>query len=272
MSGPIYSSCANSFPIVFFFLSLSFFFPSFPVFIHIFVIFSFSFILPVIYFFFRFFVNFRVLRFFSFYHFLKHIFSVISIPECKSKPADIAFIIDDSRSIYGPDFYKGMEFIENFVDIFQIGPQDVRIAAVTFGQIVITYSTFGFEANNNKREVLNALGRIKFKPRYGSATFTDKAITYARNNFFNHARPNVKKVAIILTDGRSEYPPKTKAEAELLKSQDVDIIAIGVGSAVEESEQNSIASSPDSVFLVNSYGALKKIIRSLRFITCRGKL
>ena len=194
------------------------------------------------------------------------------ISECGGHPADIAFIVDDSRSIQPPDFYKGMYFLRSFVSLFKINSDNVCIATVTFGKRVIIGTAFGFNKNKEKKQVLDALKWIKFRPELGGSTNTAMAIAYTRQKFFVNARPNVKKVAIVLTDGRSDNPIKTAAEAHLLKNQGVKMIAIGVGKLVDDSELKAIASDPKSVFHVNSYNALKNIIRTLGSITCKGKL
>ena len=52
---------------------------------------------------------------------------------CGNKPADIAFVLDESGSIWGPDFDRQIQFVKDVVGIFQIGPDKTRIGALTFG-------------------------------------------------------------------------------------------------------------------------------------------
>ena len=159
----------------------------------------------------------------------------------------------------------------HFIDTYDIGTQLVRIAAVTFGEKVITDSAFGFNRHKQKSEVLDALSAMKFRPELGGGTNTAMAIANVRQKFFVNARPNAINVAIVLTDGRSKNPRMTALEAGRLKSKGVKMIAIGVGRSVDDTELRSIASNAKNVFKVDTYGALEHILRSLDFVTCRGK-
>ena len=49
-----------------------------------------------------------------------------------SKPADILFLLDDSRSIWGPDFQKMLTFCTAIVAEMSIGPDHTRVAAAGF--------------------------------------------------------------------------------------------------------------------------------------------
>jgi len=53
----------------------------------------------------------------------------------------------------------------------------------------------------------------------------------AREQLFNHARPNVTKLAVVITDGTGSSS-NYRAEADLLKAQNVEVFCVGVTSHV----------------------------------------
>ncbi|GAB1608200.1 collagen alpha-4(VI) chain-like [Argonauta hians] len=187
---------------------------------------------------------------------------------CEGSPADIVFIIDSSRSIPPQDFVKQVKFIGDVVGTFHIGPTETRIGAVTFGQQIIIENTFGLSKYTDESSLKTGISNIDFKPRYGGSTETALAISYARKNIFNNARPGVQKIGIVLTDGVSTYRYKTIAEAGLAKKEGILMMAIGVGRKIDMEELKGIASGKDYVFTVDSFDALQQIKVELGMKTC----
>ena len=70
---------------------------------------------------------------------------------------------------------------------------------------------------------------------------------------------DIRKVGIVLTDGRSDDPDATWEQAMSLRSnRDVSMIAVGVGNNIRQLELESIASAPHSstVMLVEDFDDL----------------
>jgi len=56
-----------------------------------------------------------------------------------------------------------------------------------------------------------------------------QAFRVARNQLFNEARPNITKLAILVTDGKANREAtQTLHEANLTKAQDVEVFCIGI--------------------------------------------
>uniref|UniRef100_A0A0L8HJQ0 VWFA domain-containing protein n=1 Tax=Octopus bimaculoides TaxID=37653 RepID=A0A0L8HJQ0_OCTBM len=187
---------------------------------------------------------------------------------CEGRPAEIVYIIDDSRSIHPNDFLTQIDFVVDVTRTFPIGPDNVRIGAVTFGDKIIKSNTFPLTKYTDEASLLTGLSNIKFSPEDGGSTQTAKAIMYARKSVFNDSRDGVAKIAIILTDGESTEKHKTLAEATLAKSLGINIIAIGVGPKIDADELEAIASNHESVFTVNSFNALQQIKIKLGMKAC----
>lgn len=86
-------------------------------------------------------------------------------------------------------------------------------------------------------------------------------------------RPNVPNVAIVVTDGQSNNPNLTIAEAQKARAAGITVLAIGVGSGVSRKELNAIATDPDSthVFMADNFDALKSLKALLSTKACEGK-
>lgn len=55
------------------------------------------------------------------------------------------------------DFQKGKEFLRDFANLFSVGEDTVRFAAVTYGRGVYTEDAFGFEEYTNNEALSRAL-------------------------------------------------------------------------------------------------------------------
>lgn len=86
-------------------------------------------------------------------------------------------------------------------------------------------------------------------------------------------RDNAAKIAIVITDGRSQDSAATAQEAQHLRDKGVTVFSIGVGTGPQESELRAMASDPDSdhVFIVTNFDALSLIKSSLQQRACEGK-
>ena len=95
-----------------------------------------------------------------------------------------------------------MEFVHDIVDFLNVGPDETRIAAVSFSNYV--YPEFNFSSSATKQDVLNSIGRIRHS--MGHATRTYLALEYTNRVIYapgNGERPDVIDVVIVLTDGET---------------------------------------------------------------------
>lgn len=52
--------------------------------------------------------------------------------ECSNQPADIRFLIHQSRGVGKPNIRKNFDFVDKFVDDFDIGNNSVKISSFAF--------------------------------------------------------------------------------------------------------------------------------------------
>lgn len=119
-------------------------------------------------------------------------FSVVS---CKVV-ADLAFLVDSSGSIGRTNWKRMKRFLENLVGAFNIEPNGVRIAVVSYStkaKLMFTFNTFsGSELNQGK--VAQLISEMAWQKGF---TYIDKALALAETDVFTIAggmRPKVAKV------------------------------------------------------------------------------
>lgn len=189
---------------------------------------------------------------------------------CGGKPADLVFVMDSSGSISSSDFIKQKEFITGMVDLFETDTGKIRVGVVTYSNWA--FLEFNLNTYTNKSDIKASIEAVR---HYKGDTNTGSAIAYMRDVMFqehNGARDGVPRIAIVLTDGRSNDPVFTVEEATKAKQEDIVMFAIGVGSDKSMYELTGIASDPDDqyVFQVADYTALQYIKTMLAIETCKG--
>lgn len=186
-------------------------------------------------------------------------------PKVCQRPGDLVFVLDESGSIWGPDFQRQLSFTEHIADEFQIGPNHTRIGMMTFGSD--TRIIFHLDQYDNRDAIKNEIKAISQKR---GGTRTDIALEQMRVEMFSrqHTRPNAAAVAIVITDGESEYPDLTAEQAKLAHEAGIQVLAIGVGPSFVKDELERIASSLDLVYAVDNYAALTSLQKSFAVRTC----
>ena len=193
------------------------------------------------------------------------------VTACGGRPADIVFCLDGSSSIWGPDFNRQLEFVEDMTRVFQVGPNMTKIGVVTFGD----NPTMEFNLNDYQYES-DVLAAIQYVHQITGGTNTADALKTMRKEYFipGNSRGDVIKMAIVITDGKSNDRSATIEQAKLLKAEGVHVFAVGVGDRCDEKELRMIASEPasDYVHRASNYAALKTIRRILALKACKGRL
>ncbi|XP_066579143.1 collagen alpha-1(XII) chain isoform X2 [Amia ocellicauda] len=179
--------------------------------------------------------------------------------------ADVVLLVDGSYSIGLANFAKVRAFLEVLVNSFDIGPNKVQISLVQYSRD--PYTEFALNTHHDMSAVVKA---VRTFPYRGGSTNTGKAMTYVREKIFipsKGARPNVPRVMILITDGKSS--DAFKDPATRLRSTDVEIFAVGVKDAVR-SELEAIANPPADthVYTVEDFDAFERISKELTQSIC----
>uniref|UniRef100_A0A3Q2YE76 Integrin subunit alpha 1 n=1 Tax=Hippocampus comes TaxID=109280 RepID=A0A3Q2YE76_HIPCM len=121
------------------------------------------------------------------------------VQEC-SKELDIVIVLDGSNSIY--PWTSITDFLVRFIENIQIGPKLSQVGIVSYGETVthrVNLSQF-----DNTADLLDFVRELPQQTGFKTMTFL--GIDTARREAFmpeRGARPGVKKVMVIVTDGES---------------------------------------------------------------------
>ncbi|XP_054475062.1 matrilin-3a [Anoplopoma fimbria] len=188
--------------------------------------------------------------------------------QCRSRPLDLVFIIDSSRSVRPGEFEKVKIFLADMVDTLDVGSDATRVSVVNYASTVKI--EFLLKSHFNKPNMKIAISRIE---PLAAGTMTGLAIKTAVNEAFTEqsgARPlsrKISKVAIIVTDGRPQDQVEEVSAAA--RASGIEIYAVGVDRADMRSLQ-LMASIPleDHVFYVETYGVIEKLTSKFRETLC----
>lgn len=164
--------------------------------------------------------------------------------------ADVVYIIDTSGSLNQTDLEYSVDFLYDVTNFLTIGSSDIKISIVTFSNVSIVQHDFN--SFSDKAAVLAALVNLKSITTAGG-TKTYEALNDA-NNLFTSAssgrRSGVNQTVVVLTDGKSDNLLSTRAAADTLQFQGIEVFAVGVGSEVvdDKTELYAIATDPDSYY------------------------
>uniref|UniRef100_A0A3Q1GER9 VWFA domain-containing protein n=1 Tax=Acanthochromis polyacanthus TaxID=80966 RepID=A0A3Q1GER9_9TELE len=203
-------------------------------------------------------------EYFQFYRWL-----TIDTPfiECKrANVADIVFIVDESGSIKEANFQLMRTFLSSIISGLEVGLARVRLGIVTYNEMQtaqLYLNTF-----QTKTDILQL---INFMPYSGGGTNTGAALDFTLKNIFNEkrgSRKGVQKVAVVVTDGKSQ--DSVVVPAATLRRAGVTVYAVGIKDA-NEAELREMATSPPEkhVFIVDSFTQLKSLEQTLQKSLCR---
>ncbi|KAK5853916.1 hypothetical protein PBY51_015031 [Eleginops maclovinus] len=200
---------------------------------------------------------------------LLHLFSAAQdeeIRSCRTAPCDLVFILDGSWSVEDVNFELIKHWLVNITSSFNIGQKFTQVGVVQYSDDPIIEIPLG--KHFSSKELIKAMESIDYM---GGNTRTGTAIKFATDKVFGFSErgpAGISRIAVVLTDGKSQDEVLKAAEAARKKG--VILFAIGVGSETEESELNDIANKPYSkyVFSVEDYKGISRIIQIIRQKLC----
>ncbi|XP_064644644.1 cartilage matrix protein-like [Lineus longissimus] len=169
---------------------------------------------------------------------------------------DIYFMIDASGSVKAQNFPHLLQFVNILIGSLPIGQNQVRVGVYRFNH----QPTFIFPLNRyyNKAAMQRAVSAIRFT---AGTTGTFRVLRQMRLNGFTAAngdRPGVHNIGILITDGISNNPYQTIAEATACKRAGIELFCVGA-QIPSMKEVTAIASKPKKphLFRVNKFHQMK---------------
>ncbi|XP_053237066.1 collagen alpha-1(XXI) chain [Podarcis raffonei] len=182
---------------------------------------------------------------------------------CRTAPTDLVFILDGSWSVGPENFEIVKRWLVNITSNFDIGPKFIQVGVVQYSDYPVLEIPLGSHDSNE-----NLVRGMEYIQYLGGNTRTGKAIQFAIDHLFAKSARFLTKIAVVLTDGKSQDDVKEVA-AEARKNK-ITLFAIGVGSETEEDELRAIANKPSStyVFYVEDYIAISRIREVIKQKLC----
>ncbi|XP_042294317.1 collagen alpha-1(XXI) chain [Sceloporus undulatus] len=182
---------------------------------------------------------------------------------CRTAPTDLVFILDGSYSVGPENFEIVKRWLVNITSNFDIGPKFIQVGVVQYSDYPVLEIPLG--SHDSNENLVRAMEYIQY---LGGNTQTGKAIQFSLDHLFAKSSRFLTKIAVVLTDGKSQDDVKDVA-AEARKNK-ITLFAIGVGSETEEEELRAIANKPSStyVFYVEDYIAISRIREVIKQKLC----
>ncbi|XP_069051661.1 cartilage matrix protein isoform X2 [Lepisosteus oculatus] len=194
--------------------------------------------------------------------------AALSAGLCRTRPMDLVFIVDSSRSVRPSEFEQVKVFLTKVIEGLDVGPNATRVGVVNYASGV--KNEVSLKTYRNKAALVKAVTKIE---PLATGTMTGLAIQFAMNVAFSEAEgarvrsSDISKVAIIVTDGRPQ--DNVKDVAARARDLGIQIFAIGVG-RVDMNTLRQIASTPleDHVDYVESYSIIEKLTKKFQEAFC----
>ncbi|XP_046380419.2 collagen alpha-4(VI) chain-like [Haliotis rufescens] len=190
---------------------------------------------------------------------------LVSSQSCPSVRRDLVILLDSSGSVTKQDFERAKQFLESFIGDLEVSDEGYQIAVVRFSDGTRREAKLG-QFNGKKGELMAKVMKIYHN---GGGTNTAKALNYALTKILTKRnRDEVPDQILTLTDGKSDDMEATAKVIEAARAKHVEMISVGVGAGVNDTELRNLASRPELMFKVNSYAELSSIKSQLVALSC----
>ena len=167
---------------------------------------------------------------------------------CKSG-LDIIFVLDASGSVGILHFVTMKSFVKTIISNFEIGADKTSVGVIRFASSASIVIPLG--SINNAAQLNNSITNIYYT---NGGTATHLALNLLQTAFNNsRTSQGVPQVAIVFTDGQSNSPSSTAQAAQLVHDAGIVVYSFGIGSGIDTTELNAIASSSNNVFVISNF-------------------
>lgn len=214
-------------------------------------------------------------------------------PACADGVMDLVFVIDGSKSMGPANFELVKQFVIGIVESLDVSQTGAHVGLLQYSTKVRT--EFTLSQHTSVQGIRQAVSRMQYM---GRGSMTGSALRHMFQFSFSAkegARPNVPRISIVFTDGRSqddvsEWANKAKnsgipsffsyfsgigrfLSCSFLLFLGVTIYAVGVGKAIEQ-ELREIASEPDEkhLYYAEEFKDMGEITKKLKSRMCTGAL
>ncbi|NXO17111.1 COSA1 protein, partial [Oriolus oriolus] len=195
--------------------------------------------------------------------------------KCRVIPLELVFVIDSSESV-GPDNFNIIKtFMKTFIDKVSANHATTRIGVINFSHKVDVVSSL--KQYTSKEYLKSAVDKM---PYLGEGTYTASAIQEAVR-LFQAARPAVRKVAVVITDGQADSRDKVQLDTVVREAHatNIEIFVIGIVQRTDPhyddflKEMQLIATDPDEehVYQIDDFVTLSALENKLITKICENE-
>ncbi|CAH3172036.1 unnamed protein product [Porites lobata] len=193
------------------------------------------------------------------------------MPSSCKRPLDIGVIMDRSGSVGSQNFDQAKDFVISLVHKLQISSHGTRIGIIPYhssAQVSVRFSDVQHQTPDAMTKLIQAI-------KYTSGnTRTDIAIELANSQLFSSAggmRSDKPNVLIVMTDGKTNHGSKAyKIVLEPLKKKNVRMIAVGIGSGIDDDELEEIADGKrENAIHVDAFNQLLSNENNILYASCQ---
>lgn len=167
--------------------------------------------------------------------------------KCRVTPLELVFVIDSSESVGLGDFNIIKTFMKTFIDKIAADHTTTRIGIINFSHKADLVSSL--QNYTGKEDLKSTIDKM---PYLGEGTYTASAIQGAIH-LFQEARPAVRKVAVVITDGQADSRDKVPLDSVVREAHAayIEIFVIGMSKKTDPhyndflEELKLIATDPD---------------------------
>ncbi|XP_031642887.1 matrilin-2-like [Oncorhynchus kisutch] len=187
---------------------------------------------------------------------------------CGDGVMDLVFVIDGSKSLGPANFELVKQFVNGIVDSLDVSGTGTHVGLLQYSSKVRTEFILGQYTSG--LDINRAVLRMQYM---GRGSMTGAALRHMFEYSFSAkegARPDIPRVSIVFTDGRSQ--DDVSKWATKAKDAGITIYALGVGKAIEE-ELREIASEPDDkhLYYAEDFSNMGEITDKLKSRICKEK-
>lgn len=153
------------------------------------------------------------------------------------------------------NFRKCLEFVKEVLRSFPVSIDGVHAGLITYGEK--SRLNFNFDTVLDQPTIETTIDSVSYP---GTESHTGNALDTAMAKLFPHSgRQNVPHVLVVITGSNSR--DEVESSAEELRASGVRIFCVGVGGRYDQSQLETMASSPsDSFVITTEFDALRNAV------------
>lgn len=171
-----------------------------------------------------------------------------------STEVEFVFVVDVSITLTYTELTAQLSFVNGFINSMGIDQVGSRCGLVTYSSTVLT--VFGLTSYQRREEVIEAVSRVTLMEGSGR---TDLALRRMML-MLKESRVGSSQVAVVFFHGQSSNMAATRELAEVARKKGIVVLAVGIGSGVDERELGYIAGKKEFEFKVESHDRLNDLL------------